>query len=240
MTVDESAAFDVVSHDILIKKMILYKFTPSTIKWFLSYLSGRAQYVSIDTKSSRMSLVKSGVPQGSVLGPLMYTLYINELPEVVKSGNNCNNIEHYQHEELFGKNCYKCGEIICYADDASVVYSSNSRQQNQQKLVEHLENVNNFLTDNKLIINREKTTITEVMIRQKRAKLQGEPPSMMVLDKHNNPKHLTAGKYTRLLGGTLVMTWGGLTTWNQGRNNPPQTEETTWGSEPGGKSTSPV
>ena len=88
-TIDESAAFDVVRHDILIDKMKLYNFSDNSTEWFKSYLSRRSQFVSIQTKNSKMSSVITGVPQGSVLGPLMYTLYINKLPEVVKDNINC-------------------------------------------------------------------------------------------------------------------------------------------------------
>ena len=92
----------------------------------------------------------------TVLGPLMYTLYINKLPEALKDDDNCTTNEHLEHEELFGKNCDKCGEIICFADDVSVVHSANTREENQIKLIEHLDKVNNFLTENKLVMNRDK------------------------------------------------------------------------------------
>ena len=203
MTIDESAAFDMVCHEIIIEKMRLHNFSNDTINWFSSYLHGRSQYVYIDNKSSRITGIKSGVPQGSVLGPLMYILYINELPDITKEHDTCTDNTHEKHDELFGQNCTKCGETICYADDASILYSSNSRQENQNKLEEHLNLVNNFLTDNKLVVNRDKTTITEIMIHQKRSKLRGVPPSLVVPDKRNNLKLLSAGKYTRLLGGNL-------------------------------------
>ena len=72
MTIDQSAAFDMVSHQILLDKMYLYNFSDNTIKWFSSYLSGCSQYVTLEGKNSRMTKIISGVPQGSVLGPLMY------------------------------------------------------------------------------------------------------------------------------------------------------------------------
>ena len=199
----------VVPHKLLIDKMQLYNFLTNTLKWFESYLSGRSQYVSIDTKSSKMTAVRQGVPQGSVLGPLMYTLYTNEMPNTIKDQENCPSTNHDEHSELFGSNCQNCGEMICFADDASVLSASSSRNVNQQKLSKHLKTVNDFLTDNKLVINREKMTVTEVMVRQKRAKIAGTPPSLQVLDKFNTMKTLLAGKYTRLLGGNLSdnLTW---------------------------------
>ena len=100
-------------------------------------------------------------------------------------------------------NCPSCGEMICYADDATVLNSSNSRQSNLNKLNQHLDKINDFLMDNKLVINKEKTTITEVMIRQKRVHITGQPPSLSVLDNDNSEKELNAEKYTRLLGGNI-------------------------------------
>ena len=136
LTVDESSAFDCVPHGILIEKMRLYNFSEEVITWFVSYLSGRSQYVEINTKKSKMTTMKTGVPQGSVLGPLVYTLYINELPDILKNKINCPGENHTQDIELFWKkNCDLCPEIPCYADDATVVSSTNSRITNQENLI---------------------------------------------------------------------------------------------------------
>ena len=91
--------------------------------------------------------------------------------------------------------------MICYADDATVLNSSNSWQSNLNKLNQHLDKINDFLMDNKLVINKEKTTITEVMIHQKRVHITGQPPSLSVLDNDNSEEELNSEKYTRLLGG---------------------------------------
>ena len=71
---DLSKAFDLVNHEILIKKLIAYKFNESTISWFKSYLSNRFQQVHISGKLSRPEELKAGVPQGSVLGPLLFLM----------------------------------------------------------------------------------------------------------------------------------------------------------------------
>ena len=89
LTIDESSAFDCVPHGILLQKMKLYNFSDEVINWFTSYLTGRSQYVEINAKKSRITTMESGVPQGSVLGPLVYTLYINELPNILKDKINC-------------------------------------------------------------------------------------------------------------------------------------------------------
>ena len=80
---DMSAAFDIVDHSILLKKLELYGFRSGVTNWVKSYLSDRTQCVSIDGRFSKLLPVRHGVPQGSILGPLLYTLFTNELPEVV-------------------------------------------------------------------------------------------------------------------------------------------------------------
>ena len=80
---DLSAAFDVVNHSLLIKKLSLYGFDEKSIKWIGSYLKDRKQTVCIEGKLSKVLSVTTGVPQGSILGPLLYTIFTNELPEII-------------------------------------------------------------------------------------------------------------------------------------------------------------
>ena len=80
---DMSSAFDVVNHGLLLEKLAYYGFSEQIIMWIKSYLSGRRQCVSIGGCLSKFLDVDSGVPQGSILGPLLYTIFTNELPEVL-------------------------------------------------------------------------------------------------------------------------------------------------------------
>ena len=80
---DLSAAFDVVDSDILIEKLKIYGFQGNAPNWIQSYLTNRSQQVYVDGVLSEPQDVNIGVPQGSILGPLLYTIYTNDLPEVV-------------------------------------------------------------------------------------------------------------------------------------------------------------
>ena len=202
MAIDQTSAFDCVTHSILLRKLKKYNFHDNTVEWFSNYLSHRTQCVSVGTKLSALKPVKMGVPQGSILGPMLYVIFINELPEVMKD-SSCQHFSHNLKENLFGENCPQCGTILCYADDATLFTASNSRPHNQTKLTEGLEKIAAFLTANRLSINKSKIMISEIMIKQKRARCKGSPPELVTVKSDGSQKIIKSLRDCILLGGTL-------------------------------------
>ena len=82
---DLKKAFDTVDHDILIKKLEFHGFKNTALHWFISYLGQRKQVCKIGSSISKIKTITTGVPQGSNLGPLLFLLYINDLPNCLKS-----------------------------------------------------------------------------------------------------------------------------------------------------------
>ena len=96
---DLRKAFDTVDHKILIDKLKLYGITGNTLNWFISYLDKRYQTCKVNNVRSSRKLIEYGVPQGSNLGPLLFLLYVNILP-----------------------NCLYQAEPSMFADDTTVIY----------------------------------------------------------------------------------------------------------------------
>ena len=204
VTLDQSAAFDVLCHRTLLRKLSLYNFGQNAIKWIESFLIYRSQYVTIGTRDSNYSNVSMGVPQGSVFGPILYVIYVNELPTLTND-DNCTDKVHSSKVDsnLFSENCGTCGQLPTYADDSTIVVSSKNRFEAQDRIVRIIDKVKVFLSANSLSLNLGKTEIVEVMVRQKRVRQTGQPPQLSVIKPDGALKIILAKDSCRLLGTNI-------------------------------------
>ncbi len=137
---DLSAAFDSIDHDILIDRLQNYTgIQGQALRWFRSYLSDRYHIVYLNGESSQLSPVKYGIPQGSVLGPLLFSIYMLPLGNIIR----------------------KYGiSLHCYADDTQLYILTRPDETSKlSKLTECVKNVKDWMTNNFLLLNSDKTDI---------------------------------------------------------------------------------
>ena len=127
--IDLQKAFDTIDHQILLRKLKAIKFSESTIKWFKLYLSERIFLVNIENKLSDFGDISYGVPQGSILGPLLFMIYVNDMPQAVTS------------------------TLLLYVDDSCILYQHKDVVQSEKRLNENFENFCDWFVDNKLSIH---------------------------------------------------------------------------------------
>ena len=130
---DLQKAFDTVNHHILLNKLRAIGFDSLSVKWVRSYLEGRKQMVEVNGTLSSPLPVECGVPQGSILGPLLFLIYVNDM----KSACNCS--------------------LSLFADDAAVIASDRDKSQVERVLSTELSNISLWLSDNKLSLHLGKT-----------------------------------------------------------------------------------
>ena len=132
---DFSKAFDTVNHKLLLAKLDILGFQENTCSWILSYLSGRQQKVQTETESSSWSSIINGVPQGSILGPLLFTILISDMRLSIWNGS-----------------------YITYADDTNLYWESAADAINETltKANSVTSNISKYCTDNCLRLNEGK------------------------------------------------------------------------------------
>ena len=131
---DFSKAFDTINHKILLQKLFHYGIRGKALEWFDNYLTERKQYVNINGQDSYQRLISCGVPQGSLLGPLLFIIYINDF--------------QYSTELM---------SFILFADDSNIFFSHRNPQSLLSIVNNELKLVQNWINANKLSLNVDKT-----------------------------------------------------------------------------------
>ena len=146
MFIDFQKAFDTVNHQILINKLSNYGIRGCINDWFKSYLTNRKQFVSIDGFKSAEESIEHSVPQGSVLGPLLFLLYINDL-----------------HLAIINSSTFH------FADDTHLLKIAKSVKKIQKQINIDLKLLVSWLLANKISLNKTKTEL--IIFRKPRDKI---------------------------------------------------------------------
>ena len=150
--VDLSKAFDTVDHTILLKKLGMYGINNTPLDWFKSYLDDRQQCCMVNGIQSEFKPITTGVPQGSILGPLLFLLYINDLP-----------------------NCLTSTTPGMYADDTQITASAETINELENILNFDLKNLHTWLCANKLSANCTKTEFIAIASNYRLNQFTNEP-----------------------------------------------------------------
>merc|ERR1712030_152294 len=206
---DLSAAFDCVKHNVLNDKLKVYGAGPKTLQLVQSYLSHRSQMVTVNGTNSGWLSTKVGVPQGSILGPILFNIYVNELPGLpnINCKHKLDNLG--TRNELFGKRCEQCGVFIGFADDSSLIFSGTKKDNNKlgNKIDHKLVEIEKFLGNNNLKMIVSKTELLRTTTRQQITWNKAETLKLQSLDE--NGLQIVPNKKAKILGVVFSdnLTW---------------------------------
>ena len=127
---DLTKAFDTIGHNVLIDKLPKFGICGKSLDWFVDYLFNRSQTVEINGCRSCVEPIVSGVPQGSILGPLLFIMFYNDFPDHIQG----------------------C-EVIMHADDTVIFCANKDPTVIENQFNKDMENVKNYCFNNELIIN---------------------------------------------------------------------------------------
>ena len=172
--IDLKKAFDMVDHDILCKKLEHYGVQQRELSWFRSYLSNCKQFCRVNGVDSNVGEIEMGVPQGSCLGPLLFLIYINDLPQAV------------QHSS-----------VTMYADDTSLCHQSRDLTQLSEAINSDLKKLETWLQGNKFSLNVAKTHSMLISTKQKGSSLRSRIEALELKIRDNE---LVVVQKTKYLG----------------------------------------
>lgn len=156
LSFDLSKAFDTINKEFLKQKLYNIGIRGNILAWFISYMEGRVMKVKVQGTKSEAEELLLGVPQGSVLGPLLFMLYINDLPSYISKGH-----------------------LTMFADDFTVTLTADTPEELQKAVIVTIEEVSTWSQRNKLILNTNKTVLIQFYIQKPL------PPNITLCDNIN-------------------------------------------------------